>query len=259
MPAEGAVESLRIVKDAGEIARIRAACQIADQALAIVTAGLASALGAKRRPAGDPVRFGDGAFETTESGVAMALDFEMRRLGASASSFDTIVASGVNAAKPHAKPTAKPIERGELVVMDFGAVVEGYCSDMTRTYSFGRAPAPEQVRMFEVVAASQQAGVAAVRAGTPCGDVDAACRGIIDGAGWGDAFSHGTGHGVGLEVHEAPAVGAGSSDNLVAGAVVTVEPGVYVEGVGGVRIEDSVVVTGQGCDVLTASPKELVI
>ncbi len=261
VPAEGAVESLRVVKDVGELARIRAACQIADQALAVVVAKLADALGEQRRPAGASARSGasDSGFDATEAGVAMALDFEMRRLGASGSSFDTIVASGLNAAKPHAKPTAKPIERGELVVMDFGAMVDGYCSDMTRTYSFGEPPDAAQVRMFEVVAASQRAGVASVKAGVSCAGVDAACRSVIDEAGWKDAFSHGTGHGVGLEVHEAPAVSAGSSDNLMSGAVVTVEPGVYLAGAGGVRIEDSVVVTEQGCDVLTASPRELVI
>ena len=258
VPADGVVESLRVVKDAGEVARIEAACEIADQALGNVLERLARVIGSSRSTERSG-RAGDGSVDTTEVGVAMALDFELRRLGASGNSFDTIVASGPNSAKPHAEPTTRQIMPAELVVVDFGAMVDGYCSDMTRTFSFRDPPDAEQLRMFEVVAVSQNEGVKSVVAGAMCSDVDAACRRVIDAAGWKDAFSHGTGHGVGLEIHEAPAVGAGSSDSLYAGAVVTVEPGVYVPGVGGVRIEDSVVVTEQGCRVLTASPKELVV
>jgi Xaa-Pro aminopeptidase len=234
----GLVEQLRMVKDAGEVARIEAAAAVADAALASVAPGL---LG------------------MTEAEVALELDFAMRRLGASASSFETIVAAGPNAAKPHARPSARPIGEHELVVIDFGAVVDGYCSDMTRTLCVGGPADAETARMVEVVRASQQAGVDAVRAGLPAAEVDAACRRVIADAGWGDAFVHGTGHGVGLDIHEAPAVGATSTATLEAGHVVTVEPGVYLPGRGGVRIEDTVVVTTEGCRPLTNSPKDLIV
>jgi Xaa-Pro aminopeptidase len=235
---EGLVEGLRRVKEPGEVARIRAACAIADEALATVAP-----------------TFVDGP---TERDVALALELEMRRRGASGVSFDPIVASGPNGAKPHARPTDRRVQPEELVVIDFGCVVDGYCSDMTRTLSFGD-PGPEARRLFEVVLASQQAGRAAVRAGADCAAVDRACREVIEAAGWGDEFVHGTGHGVGLEIHEAPRVAATARDTLGLGDVVTVEPGVYLPGVGGVRIEDTVVVTAEGADALTASPKDLVL
>ncbi|HEX6311595.1 MAG TPA: Xaa-Pro peptidase family protein [Acidimicrobiia bacterium] len=235
---EQLVEALRRVKDEGEVARIRAACAIADEALAVVTP-----------------TFADGP---TERDVALALEFEMRRRGASGVSFDPIVASGPNAAKPHARPSDRRLRHEELVVVDFGCVVDGYCSDMTRTVSVGD-PGPDARRVYDVVLASQQAGRAAVRAGADCAGVDRVCRSVIEDAGWGDAFVHGTGHGVGLEIHEAPRVAATARDTLGAGDVVTVEPGVYLRGVGGVRIEDTVVVTDEGADALTASPKELVL
>ncbi|MGH9164218.1 MAG: M24 family metallopeptidase, partial [Acidimicrobiales bacterium] len=161
------------------------------------------------------------------------------------------------AARPHAQPSARPIERGELVVVDFGAVVDGYRSDMTRTLCIGPPASPTLARMVAVVGASQAAGVAAVRHGRPAVEVDAACRAVIAEAGWADAFCHGTGHGVGLDIHEAPAVSATSGDTLARGHVVTVEPGVYLPEHGGVRIEDTVVVTRDGCEPLTLSPKEL--
>jgi Xaa-Pro aminopeptidase len=232
------VEELRRVKDAGEVARIHAACAIADDALAVVAPTFAD------RP--------------TERDVALSLEFEMRRRGASGVSFDPIVASGPNGSKPHARPTTRSIEPHELVVLDFGCVVDGYCSDMTRTLSVGD-PGPEARRVYDVVRESQQAGRAAVRAGADCAAVDKACRDVIAAAGWGNAFVHGTGHGVGLEIHEAPRVAATARDTLATGYVVTVEPGVYLPGVGGVRIEDTVVVTDEGADALTASPKDLVL
>jgi Xaa-Pro aminopeptidase/Xaa-Pro dipeptidase len=142
-------------------------------------------------------------------------------------------------------------------VLDFGALVDGYCSDMTRTVWVGDLEDPEMVRMVEVVAASQAAGVAAVRAGVACAEVDQACRSVIGDAGWGERFVHGTGHGVGLDIHEAPSVAATSSDTLASGHVVTVEPGVYLPGFAGVRIEDTVVVTDAGCYPLTHTAKDL--
>ena len=233
----GVVEDLRQVKDDGELARMARAAAIADAALAEVRTLLVPG----RR----------------EEELALALDTAMRRLGAEDRAFETIVASGPNAAKPHARPTARAFEAGDPVVIDFGAVFEGYRSDMTRTFCVGGEPRGTLARVFEVVADAQAAGVAAVRAGVPGADIDAACRGPIAAAGWAEAFEHGTGHGVGLDVHEAPAVGPQSTAILAAGVVVTVEPGVYLPGTGGVRIEDTVVVTEDGCRALTAFPKDV--
>jgi Xaa-Pro aminopeptidase len=188
----------------------------------------------------------------------LELEFAMRERGASGNSFDPIIASGPNGAKPHAVPSDRPIGRNELVVCDFGCVVDGYCSDMTRTVSVGD-PGPEARRLYDVVLESQQAGRSRVAAGVGCADVDRASRDIIDGAGWGEAFSHGTGHGVGLEIHEAPRVASTAGDTLLVGDVVTVEPGVYLPGVGGVRIEDTVVVGAGGSEPLTLTPKDLVL
>jgi Xaa-Pro aminopeptidase len=180
----------------------------------------------------------------------------MRQLGASAPSFETIVASGPNAAMPHHRPGARTIQAGEPVVLDFGARFDGYCSDMTRTVWVGKLADPELRRAVDVVLESQAAGVAAVQAGVDCAEVDKVCREVIANAGWGDLFVHGTGHGVGLDVHEAPSVAATSTDTLQVGHVVTVEPGVYLPGLGGVRIEDTVVVTEAGCRSLTSTPKD---
>jgi Xaa-Pro aminopeptidase len=238
VPTEGLVEQLRRVKEPGEVARIHRACAIADDALRAVAALL-----------------GDGP---TEQDVALRLELAMREGGASGNSFEPIVASGPNGAKPHARPTDRRIGAGELVVLDFGCVVDGYCSDMTRTVSVGD-PGPEARRLWDVVLASQRAGRDAARAGVPCADVDRACRSVIEDAGLGERFVHSTGHGVGLEIHEDPRVAGTARDSLAIGHVVTVEPGVYVPGVGGVRIEDTVVVTADGADPLTAFPKELVI
>jgi Xaa-Pro aminopeptidase len=182
----------------------------------------------------------------------------MRRFGASGPSFETIVAAGPNAAMPHHRPSERRIKPGELIVLDFGAIYDGYCSDMTRTLCVG-SPTPDDVRVVEVVAASQAAGVAAVRAGVSCADVDRACRQVIEGAGWGDRFVHSTGHGVGLDIHEDPRVAATSSDTLQAGQVVTVEPGVYLPGLTGSRIEDTLVVTDDGCYPLTNATKDLAV
>lgn len=234
---EQLVEARRAVKEPAEVARIRAACEIADDALAFVLPGLHS------RP--------------TEQAFALTLEHAMRDRGASGTSFETIVASGPNGAMPHARPTDRVIEAGELVVIDFGCIVDGYCSDMTRTVSVGD-PGADARKVWDVVIESQRAGRDAVRAGVECREVDRASRDVIDDAGWGETFAHGTGHGVGLEIHEAPRVAATADGTLEPGHVVTVEPGVYLPGVGGVRIEDTVVVTEAGADPLTGFPKQLV-
>ncbi|MCY3925165.1 MAG: aminopeptidase P family protein [bacterium] len=238
LPATGVIERLRRRKSPEEAARMAAAAAAADDALAEVLPRLAE------RP--------------TEGEVAAELDYLMRRRGASGSAFDTIVAAGENSALPHARPGPRRIEPGDLVVIDFGAVVDGYRSDMTRTVCVGE-PRPPGARLYEVVREAQQAGVEAVADGVSCADVDAVCRGVIDDAGWGYAFLHSTGHGVGLDIHEAPSLSSRSEEVLAAGEVVTVEPGVYLAGEGGVRIEDTVAVTDDGCRRLTRSPKTLVV
>jgi Xaa-Pro aminopeptidase len=237
VPTSGLVEALRVVKDEGEVARIEAACTIADDALAAVAPLLEEG--------------------PTELAFAQALDAEVRRRGADDISFETIVASGPNGSRPHHQPTARAIEPGDLVVIDFGALVDGYHSDMTRTLAIGGRGrlGAEQERMLEVVGAAQAAGVDAVAPGAPTKAVDEACRTVIAAAGWGDAFVHGTGHGVGLDIHEDPRVGATTDAMLAPGHVVTVEPGVYLPGHGGVRIEDTVLVTPSGRRTLTRAPK----
>jgi Xaa-Pro aminopeptidase len=234
VPTEDLVEELRRVKDAGEVARIKAACAMADAALAAVAH-----------------RLGQGA---TEAEVALELEWQMRRQGAEGPSFETIVASGPNGAMPHHRAGDRRIGEGDLVVIDFGALVDGYHSDMTRTFVVGD-PSETQRRMLQAVATAQAAGVAAVRSGVAARDVDEACRSVLRDAGWEDAFLHGTGHGVGLDIHESPRVSATAADSLADGHVVTVEPGVYLPEHGGVRIEDTVVVTSEGCRTLTLAPK----
>lgn len=234
----GVVEALRLVKDDGEVARIRSACAIADRALAQIRGRLL-----------------DGP---TEAEFAAELDTAMRSEGAADVSFETIVASGPNGAKPHHTPSDRRIAPGDLVVIDFGALVDGYHSDMTRTVAVGDV-GDERTRMLDVVLAAQDAGVHAVRAGVEAAEVDRACRSVIEDAGWGEAFLHSTGHGVGLDIHEEPRVGARSTATLDAGQVVTVEPGVYLTGLGGVRIEDTVLVTDDGCDRLTLAPKDPIL
>ncbi|RMH74609.1 MAG: M24 family metallopeptidase, partial [Actinomyces sp.] len=172
--------------------------------------------------------------------------------------YDTIVAAGPHAARPHARPSGRRVGRGETLVIDVGAVVDGYRSDMTRTLVVG-GPRGRIAELIEAVEAARAAGVAAVRAGVEAGEVDAACRGVLAAAGLERYFVHGTGHGVGLEIHELPRVRRGSTAILRPGHVVTVEPGVYVEGLGGVRIEDLVLVTDRGCRILTHHPRHATI
>jgi Xaa-Pro aminopeptidase len=240
------VEALRVVKDSGEIARMERAASIADAALGSVLHLLAAA--------------GSGTGEAlTESHFAASLDHAMRLLGAEDRAFETIVASGENSAKPHARPGIRVLQPGDPVVVDFGATYDGYRSDMTRTFCLGGAPTGELATVFAVVAASQAAGVASVAPGVAAGDVDSVCRDVIAEAGWAERFEHGTGHGVGLDIHEGPSVGAGSTAILEPGTVVTVEPGVYLPALGGVRIEDTLVVTGSGSRPLTRFPKEVAV
>lgn len=236
--AGGVIEELRAVKDEGEVAAIRAASELADAALtSVLERGLAG---------------------RTEREVALDLEFTMRRAGAQSVSFPPIVASGAHGALPHAQPRDVTIEAGVLVTIDWGALLDGYCSDCTRTYATGELP-DEERSVYELVLAAEQAGVAAVSAGASGREVDAIARALIDDAGHGEHFGHGLGHGVGIEIHEAPRLSLRSDDTLAAGMVVTVEPGVYLPGRCGVRIEDLVVVTGDGCEVLTGLPRELQI
>jgi Xaa-Pro aminopeptidase len=236
----GAVGRLREVKEAGEITRIRAACQLADEALrAVLEGGLAG---------------------RTERDVAIDLELRMRRLGAESPSFPTIVAAGAHGALPHAQPREEPIARDVLVTIDWGALHDGYCSDCTRTYATGEGIGARARDVYALVLAAQQAGLAAIMAGRSGPEVDAVAREVIERAGEGEHFGHGLGHGVGLEIHEAPRLSrTAGEDPLQVGNVVTVEPGVYLPGQLGVRIEDLVVVGEDGREVLTGLAKELTV
>ncbi len=235
-PREGLVEGLRRVKDAEEVARIRRALALAEEAFARLLPRIA------------PGR--------SERELAVELEFTMRELGADGPAFELIVASGPNASLPHARPGGRRLERGDLLLLDFGAVWEGYRSDTTRTVVVGPA-GPRQREVYEVVLAAQEAALRAVRPGATGGEVDRAARAVMEEAGYGERFLHGTGHGVGLEIHEAPRLSPGREDRLEAGMVVTVEPGIYLPGWGGVRLEDLVLVTEEGGRVLNELPKEL--
>jgi Xaa-Pro aminopeptidase len=236
VPTRALIEALRVVKDDGELARIELAAEIADVALAQVKEHLTK--------------------QVSEQEFALELDFEMRRRGADGVAFETIVASGPNSALPHARPSDRRILAGDVVVVDFGAEVDGYRSDMTRMLCAGTVASPEMQDLLDAVLVAQRAGVRALKPGSRGGDVDAACRESLSAAGYGDVFLHGTGHGVGLEIHEAPAVTPGGADILEEGAVVTVEPGAYLQGLGGVRIEDTLVITPTGARTLTKSTKD---
>jgi Xaa-Pro aminopeptidase len=191
-----------------------------------------------------------------EQDLAAELEYRMRRLGAEKPSFETIVACGARSALPHAQPTAERLASGQLVVVDMGAVQDGYCSDMTRMLFLG-SPGAKVKRTYRAVLEAQLAGIDAVRAGVPAGRVDAAARKVLKGYGLDRAFVHSTGHGLGLEIHEPPRIGKKDKTRLEAGMAITIEPGVYLEGFGGIRIEDTVVVTPTGCEILTPTPKDL--
>jgi Xaa-Pro aminopeptidase len=238
VPCMGMVERFRAVKEAGEIARIRAASELADEALrGVLERGLVG---------------------RTERDVAIELEFRMRRLGAEAPSFPSIIAAGAHAALPHAEPRDEEIPSDVLLTIDWGALNEGYCSDCTRTFATGEA-IPDQAReIYALVLCAQERGLAALKAGPTGREVDALAREVIEQAGHGEHFGHGLGHGVGMDIHEGPRLSRTAGDEpLRAGNVVTVEPGVYLPDRLGVRIEDLVAVQEDGSDVLTSLPKSL--
>jgi Xaa-Pro aminopeptidase len=233
------IEALRMVKDPVELEKLRVACELSDAALAEVL---------------PTIKPGD-----SERTLALRVDYQMSLLGAERPAFDTIVASGPNGAIPHHVPTDRPLARGDLVTMDFGALYDGYHADMTRTVAIG-AVADWQREIYELVALAQRVGIAALEDGVEAGSVDAAARDVIDAAGHSAHFQHGLGHGVGLEIHEAPMLGYGRTGKLSDRVPVTVEPGVYLPGLGGVRIEDVLVVTaGDRARILTSTTRELLV
>jgi Xaa-Pro aminopeptidase len=235
----GMVERLREVKDHDELALIRAAAELADRALVELLEG--------------------GLVGRTEHELAIELELRMRRLGAQGVSFPPIVAAGEHGALPHAEPRDVEIPSGVLVTIDWGAIHEGYCSDCTRTFATGEIP-DRAAAIYELVRDAQEQAQAALRAGRTGPEVDAVARTIIAQAGFGEAFGHGLGHGVGMEVHESPRLSRTAGEEpLPVGTVVTVEPGVYLPGELGVRIEDLVVVTAEGCEPLSGLPKELTV
>jgi Xaa-Pro aminopeptidase len=238
VPSSGIVAAVRAVKDDEEVAKLRRAARIADRGLEALTA------------------------ETWVGRSERELAWRLRELlhahGADDQSFDAIVASGPRGAMPHAHPTEAIVEKGTLVTVDWGARADGYVSDCTRTFSTG-GRLPDKLReAYDVCLAAQKTAVAGIRAGLTGVEADALAREPIAAAGFGDAFGHGLGHGVGVEVHEAPRLSTESEDTLVAGHCVTIEPGIYLTGLGGVRIEDLAIVRDDGVDVLTSFPKELI-
>ncbi|HKN23699.1 MAG TPA: Xaa-Pro peptidase family protein [Candidatus Acidoferrum sp.] len=235
--ARGVVESLRMKKDAQELAAMRKAAILAGEVLQ----GAVKLL----RPG------------VTEIEIAAEIEFQMKKRGASGPAFETIVAFGARGALPHARPTAKRLRKNELVVLDLGVILGHYCSDITRSVYVGRAT--RRIRQwYRAVQDANQAAIAAVGSGVSCGEVDAAARNVLNKNGLERHFVHSTGHGLGLEVHEAPRVARGQSIRLEAGNVITIEPGVYIEGVGGIRIEDDVAVGFRGSEVLTRVTRDLI-
>ena len=240
-PTERLIEQARIVKDAFEIAVLRdAAARLGE----VLPAALAAAQ----------------AGGATERSIAAAIEAWMREAGYERPAFDTIVASGPHSAMPHYRAGTRVVSAGDLLVLDFGGVLDGYCCDLTRTVSIG-APSREARRVYEAVRDAQAAAIAAVKPGIQASAVDAAARQLLRDRGLGDAFGHGTGHGLGLDIHEEPRVGAPRADvldlALMPGMVFTIEPGAYLPGMGGVRIEDDVLVTESGCELLTTLPRDL--
>ena len=235
--ADGQVEAGRQRKDPGELAQMRKAALLAGEVLSAALKLL--------RPG------------VREIEIAAEIEYQMRRRGASRAAFETIVAFGARSAHPHARPTEKRLKKNELVVLDLGAILGHYCSDITRTVFVGRAPARIR-RWHRAVQEAQAAAVAAAQRDTTCGDVDAAARGVLRRYGLDQYFVHSTGHGLGLEVHEDPRVARGQKHVLVPGNIITIEPGIYVPGVGGIRIEDDVAVHADRTEVLTRVPRDLI-
>lgn len=230
------VDPMRMVKDEDEIDCIKKACRIADMGYSFILGRIKAGM--------------------TEKQVENQLLYHMKDLGAQKESFDIIVASGENGAKPHAKAGDRVIEAGDFVTMDFGVRFGEYCSDITRTVAVGYAP-PEMSRIYGIVRKAQAQAVKAIKPGMKCSEIDRAARSVIEEAGFGMEFSHNLGHGLGIACHELPNFSKTDDTVLVPGMVMTVEPGIYVEGLGGVRIEDDILVTEQGCLVLTSSSREL--
>lgn len=238
VPVEEWIEELRAVKSAPEIAAIRRACRIADETFERIL---------------EQVRAG-----VTERELAARLELELAAHGAEGASFETIVAFGERSALPHARPGARELRHGDVVLFDFGAVADGYVSDITRTVAFGE-PAAEMREVYALVLEAAAAAAGGIRAGMTGPEADALARDVIEAAGHGTRFGHSLGHGIGLEVHEAPRLGRKSQDLLEAGMTVTIEPGVYLDGLGGVRIEDDAIVTETGVELLTSAPKDQLI
>ncbi|RAL26581.1 M24 family metallopeptidase [Thermoflavimicrobium daqui] len=237
-PVNQYVDKLRMIKDESEIATIRQAVAIVDRAFAQILKEIKPGM--------------------TEVQVATRLEFLMREYGATSSSFDMIIASGKRSALPHGVASDKVIEKGDLITLDFGALYQGYISDMTRTIMIGK-PSEKQKQIYDIVLEAEMRGIQSIRPGISGVEVDAASRDYITACGYGNYFGHGLGHGIGLEVHEGPTLSTQSEDVLAPGMVVTVEPGIYIPELGGVRIEDDVLVTESGYEVLTQSKKELII
>lgn len=234
-PAGELVEELRVAKDAGEIEKIRGAAR------------LTSAVFDKLLP-----RVRPGA---RECDLAAEIEYQMRRLGAEGAAFETIVASGPRGALPHARASSKSLQENELVILDLGAILSGYAADMTRTVFLG-SPNRAVRRLYAAVKEAERRAVAAAQVAARCGDVDAAARSSLRRQGLARYFTHSTGHGVGLEIHERPRLARGEKTRLVAGSAITAEPGVYIPGMGGIRIEDTVLVTPEGPEILTPASKE---
>lgn len=237
VPHDHLVDSLTWVKNPQETDYIRKAAEIVDRAFELILPTM--------RPG------------VRESDVAAELEYQMLMLGSEGAAFETICASGFRSALPHGKASRKKIKSGDFVTLDFGALIHGYCSDITRTVVVGQASA-RQKKIYEIVKRAQRAAVQKIRPGASTRAVDAAARNIISKAGYGKQFGHGTGHGLGLEVHQGPSLSPRNDSRLVAGMIVTVEPGIYIPGFGGVRIEDDVRVTRSGHEVLTQAPKRLI-
>ncbi|MBN2311551.1 MAG: aminopeptidase P family protein [Candidatus Hydrogenedentes bacterium] len=236
-PAPALVSALRCVKDPAECDKIRAAQSLAEGVLADLLDTLEEGL--------------------TERELAAAFEYEFKTRGATGASFDTIALFGARSSLPHGQPGDRALKPGDVVLLDFGCRLAGYCSDLTRTYAFGTMPAAWFNEIYDLTLAAQQAALGAARAGMTCRELDAVARRLIAEAGHGDHFGHGLGHGVGIEIHEAPRVSSRSEAVLEPGTVITIEPGIYIPGQGGVRIEDLVVVTEDGCRNLTTASKEL--